>query len=129
MNRDHTTMYVATLILFLLPLSLLAAAWRSLKSSNGTWRLHSLTAAVVLGTLATLTSMVFWLSWTHSGGSPHGLMPLPGLWLKIRPLAEVSVLATIAVGALGKGKGRLFIIACALSIVLVVFLLGVGEMD
>ena len=128
------TMYVATVILFLIPWSILLIAWRgSLKSrdelTKQDWRSYCLRAALIIATFGTLTAMGFFLSWTHNGGSPHGLMPQGGLWLSLRPIAKWSVIATVIVGAFGKGKGRLLVVGSAVSIVFVIYVLAMLEMD
>ena len=81
-----TVMYAATVILFLIPLSILSVAWRgSVVSAEDVeqqdWRSRCLKAALVVAAFATVIAMAFSLSFTRSGGSPHGLMPPPGLWL------------------------------------------------
>lgn len=129
-----TVMYVATVILFLIPLSILCVAWRSWVLSGKDvkqldWRSHCLKAALIIATFATVMAMAFSLSFTHSGGSPHGGMPPPGLWLTLRPIAMWSVVATIALGALGKGKIRLLVIGSAISIFCVLALLLLLQMD
>jgi len=129
-----TVMYVATVILFLIPLSILSVAWRgSVVSGKDVeqqdWRSHCLKAALVIATFAAVMAMAFSLSFTHSGGSPHGLMPPRGLWLTLRPIAMWSMVATIAVGAFGKGKSRLLVIGSAISIFFVLALLLLLQMD
>jgi hypothetical protein len=129
-----TAMYVATVILFLFPLSILSAAWKgSLVSVKDVerphWRSHFQKAALIIATFATVMAMAFSLSFTHSGGSPHGLMPPPGLWLTLRPIAMWSVVATIAVAAFGKGKSRLLVVGSAISIFCVLALLLLLQMD
>lgn len=125
-------MYAVTMVLFLIPLSILGIAWRGeLRKGKEVrdWRSYCLRLALVAGIVATLTAMVSGFSWTHNGGSPHGLMPRPGLWLTLRPIVKWSVVATVALGAVAKGKGRLLIIGSAVSIFLVIWLLAVLEMD
>jgi hypothetical protein len=127
-------MYIATVILFLIPLSLVGTAWRGSVASGKDveqqdWRSHCLKAALIIATFATVMAMAFSLSFTRSGGSPHGLMPPPGLWLTLRPVAMWSVVVTIAVGAFGKGKGRLLVIGSAISIYCVLALLLLLQMD
>jgi len=129
-----TVMYAATVILFLIPLSILSVAWRgSVVSAEDVeqqdWRSHCLKAALVIATFATVIAMAFSLSFTHSGGSPHGLMPPPGLWLILRPIAMWSVVATVAIGAFGKGKSRVLVIGSAISIFGVLALLLLLQMD
>ncbi len=91
-------MYAITAILFLIPMSILGIAWQvELRGETGLaqrdWRSSCLTLALIVTTIATLTAMGFWRSWTHNGGSPHGLMPAPGLWLPLREIAKWSVVA------------------------------------
>jgi hypothetical protein len=122
------------LFLFLVPFSILGIASRDELRRNKTavypdWRSYCLRLALFVGILATLAAMSFWLSWTYSGGSPHGLMPAPGPWLILRRIAKWLVVATVALGALAKGKGTLLVIGSAVSIVFVVFLLSLLEMD
>jgi len=129
-----TAMYVTTVILFLIPLSILSVAWRaSLVSGKDVeqpdWRSHCLKAALIIATFATVVAMAFSLSFTHSGGSPHGWMPPPGLWLTLRPIAMWSVVATIVVGAFGKGKSKLLVMGSAISIFCVLALLLLLQMD
>jgi len=57
------------------------------------------------------------------------MMPAPGLWLPLRETAKWSVAATVAIGAFARGKGRLLVIASAISVVFVILLLATLEMD
>jgi hypothetical protein len=127
-------MYAITAALFLIPLSILGIAWRGeLKKGRNAasldWRSYCLRLALVAGGTATLAAIVSSFSWTHSGGSPHGRMPPPGLWLTFRPIVKWSIVTTVAIGALAKGKGRLLAIGSAISVVFVIFVLAVLEMD
>jgi hypothetical protein len=127
-------MYVITVVLFLIPLSILGIAWRGefgrcKEIAHLDWRSYFMRLALVVGSVATLTAMGFWLSWTHNGGSPHGLMPAPGLWLPLREIAKWSVVATVAIGTFARGKGRLLVIGSAISIFFVIVLLAALEMD
>jgi hypothetical protein len=127
-------MYVATLIFFVIPWSLILLGWKtslknSAKPNQQNWRSLMLQASLAVGVLAVLTAMGFFLSWTHEGGSPHGGAPRPGLWLALRPIATWSIAATVVLGAFAKGKGRLLAIASAVSVVFVIYLLAALEMD
>lgn len=127
-------MYVITVVLFVIPLSILGIAWRGdLKGSKELahldWRSYCMKLALIVATIANFTAMGFWLSWTHNGGSPHGLMPAPGLWVPLRDIAKLSVIATVAIGAFARGKERLLVLGSAISIVFVIFLLAALEMD
>lgn len=127
-------MYVITVVLFVIPLSILGIAWRgelrgSKKLAHRDWRSYCMRLALIVATVAAFTAMGFWLSWTHSGGSPHGMMPAPGVWLPLREIAKWSVVATVAIGAFARGKGRLLVVGSAISIFFVIFLLAALEMD
>ena len=127
-------MYVITVILFLIPFSILGIASRDeLRRKKATehpdWRSHFLRLALIVGILATCAAMSFWLSWTHSGGSPHGLMPAPSPWLILRRIAKWLVVVTLALGVAANGKGRLLVIGSVVSIVCVILLLALLEMD
>jgi hypothetical protein len=127
-------MYVITVVLFVIPLSIVGLAWRGeLRRSKQPalldWRSYCMKLALMVASIATLSAIGFWLSWTHNGGSPHGMMPTPGLWLPLREIAKWSIMATVAFGAFARGKGRLLVVGSAISIVLVIFLLAALEMD
>jgi hypothetical protein len=127
-------MYVITVILFSIPFSILGIASRDeLRCNQATshpyWRSYCLRLALIAGTLAALAAMRFWLSWTYSGGSLHGLLPPPGPWLVLRRVAKWLLVATVVLGVIAKGKGRVLIIGSAMSIVCVIFLLALLEMD
>jgi hypothetical protein len=77
-------MYVAAVILFLIPLTMIFVAWRNAlpddaKFDDQDWRFYCFRAALAFVTLAVLSSICFRISWTYNGGDPHGLMPNPGL--------------------------------------------------
>jgi hypothetical protein len=127
-------MYVMTVVLFLIPVSILGTAWRGefgrrKELAHLDWRSCCMRLALVVASVATLTAMGFWLSWTHNGGSPHGLMPAPGLWLPLREIAKYSAVATVAIGTFVRGKGRLLVVGSAISIFFVIFILAALEMD
>ena len=131
---EHMGMYVATLLLFLLPACLLWVPWKdSLKNgrrfSPQDRRPHCQRAALVIGSLGAVAAMGFFSSWIHNGGSPHGLTPPSGLWQIFRPIAEILVVATVIAGAFGKGKGRLLLVGSAISICFVIYLLAALEMN
>jgi hypothetical protein len=127
-------MYICSSILFLLPCSLLLVAWSRVfksgpDSARPNWRTYCLKAAVLVASLVTLASMAFIASWLSNGGSPHGLDPAPGLWKPLGPLFGRSVVLSVVLAALGKGKGRLLLVGSALANIFAVLMVLVLEMD
>jgi hypothetical protein len=123
--------YTITAVLFSIPLCILIIAWRVSLENQGIrdWRARFLSLSLVTSTLAILSGFAFWLSWTHSGGSPHGLIPPLGIWLPLRETAKWSVVATVAVAIFARGKGRFWVIGSVVSMCAVLFFLTVLEMD
>jgi hypothetical protein len=120
--------YITTVIVYLVPLTLLLFGWREqvVAAKNEVtpgWRYWCTWSALVVATVATLSAMSFWIAWTHSGGSPHGLKPPSGIWVPLREISKWSLAVALVTGILGKGRGRLFVIAVAVSIVAVMFFL------
>jgi hypothetical protein len=125
-------MYVVSSILFVLPFSLLWTAWkRRLRIDPGQsqWRMRCLNAAVVVSGVGMLLAFAFVISWLHSGGNPHGMGPSPGLWKTLGPLFRWTLIAGVALAILGKGRGRLLVVASGLADVFVVFLVAMLDMD
>jgi len=127
-------MYIAVVVLSLIPWSIVWLAWKGLakiqtESARIDWRSQCQQDALYLATLATFSTMLFFFSWIHSGGSPHGGQPPRGLWLLLRPVAVWSVIATVGIGAFGRGKGRLLVLGSAISIFCVSYMLAALEMD
>ena len=127
-------MYIVTLILFLLPSALLWTAWRrsARRASRGTylgWRGFYGKAALILAFCSTLLELVFFFSWFHNGGSPHGMMPSPGIWKVMGRISGWTLVASLALSIFGKGKWRLLIPGWAVSYALVVYLIFALEMD
>jgi hypothetical protein len=73
--------------------------------------------------------MASWLSWSHNGGSPHGLLPGSGIWMHLRSTIKYSFLFTPVLAIAGKGRGRLLVVASSFSLIFVEFALGALEMD
>ncbi len=127
-------MLIATLILFLLPCSVLWIAWRrsagiASESDASGWRIYCGKAALILAGLSTLSQLVFFLSWFHNGGSPHGMMPSPGIWKVAGRASALVLVVSLILSAFGKGKWRLLVLGWAASLVLVAYLLFGLEMD
>jgi hypothetical protein len=127
-------MFVFTLIAFLLPGGLLLAACRKFRRAKAgleipVWRSRAGALALALATAATVFELIFFLSWFHNGGSPHGMMPSPGIWKFIGRVAGCAFLGSIALAPFGKGMWRLTFVGWVLSLCLIVPLIFAAEMD
>jgi len=75
-------MLIVTVVLFLLPCSVLWLAWRRQNASGAasrSWRKYCGMGALLIAGCSTALELVFFFSWFHNGGSPHGLTPSPGI--------------------------------------------------
>ena len=127
-------MYTVTVVLFLLPFSLLWIAWRrsdrnERETNPPNWRVYFNKAALSVATFSTLLEMAFFFSWFHNGGSPHGMTPPPGLWKALGPVAIWSLVASVILGAFGKGKWRLMFLAWVVAYGFVMYAIFMLEMD
>src|ERR1700720_1715133 len=100
-------MFLTTLVLFLLPSSLLWAAWKGFgratrKTPSPKWRQYFGIAAIVLALCSTVLELVFFYSWFHNGGSPHGMMPSPGIWKFVGRISSLILVASVVISAFGK---------------------------
>src|SRR5271163_1443112 len=97
------------LLPFLLPTALLTVGWWSAvaqwtNQGPANWRSACMWLALAFATAAMLAAMAFWFSWSASGGSPHGMMPASGPWVRLRHMWELSVFVAIGLGAFAKGR-------------------------
>ena len=127
-------MFIAAEVLFLLPCSLLLAAWRryirnTVEAPTPSWRTHCGKAALILAICSMLLELVFYYSWFHNGGSPHGLMPSAGIWKFVGPIAFWTFVVSLVFTAFGKGKWRIFIPIWAVAYAFVVYMIAMLEMD
>ena len=125
-------MFIVTVVLFLLPCSLLLAAWRRYTRNavdTPDRRMLCGKAALILAICSMLLELVFYYSWFHNGGSPHGLMPSPGIWKFVGRIAFWSFAASLIFTVLGKGKWRVFIPIWAAAYGFVVYMIAMLEMD
>lgn len=127
-------MYVAMVILFIIPATTLSLAWARPEKSDERanppeWRLECARFARIVAIIALMASIGFEISWTYNGGSPHGMTPPRGVWKIFGPVAIGSVIGAIALGALGKGRGRLLVVVSAISIFFADLLLSMLEMQ
>jgi hypothetical protein len=127
-------MSIVAFVLFLIPSALLAAAWRRFIDAAGDaqtlrWRSYSGAGALSLASLATLLELIFFFSWFHNGGSPHGMSPSPGIWKFVGRIAFWMFVASVTLAFFGKGRWRILISAWVVSLCLVVPLIFALEMD
>jgi hypothetical protein len=126
--------FIVTIMLFLLPCSLLWVGWRALATTatEGTtpsWRMYCTVAALIIASCATRLELVFFFSWFHNGGSPHGMMPSPGLWKVVVRIPARALFASVALGVFGKGQPRLLNLAWAVALAFVAYAIFMLEMD
>jgi hypothetical protein len=126
--------FVVTVVLFLLPCLLLLAAWRryipkTVETTTHRWRMLCGKAALILATSSMLLDLVFYYSWFHNGGSPHGLMPSPGVWKYVGRIAFWTFAVSLIFTVLGKGKWRVFIPIRAVAYGFVLYMIAMLEMD
>jgi len=127
-------MFIVTVLLFLLPSSLLWAARRrysqsKIETPTPNWRKYSSIAALILAVCSMLLELVFFYSWFRNGGSPHGLMPSRGIWKSVGPLSFWALVASLSLSVLGKGRWRLLMPAWAAACLFVDYLIFMLEMD
>ena len=131
------SVFTVTIVLFLLPSSLLLAAWAwrgsELEAREGMsqdWRAYCSTAALVTAGCATLLELAFFFSWFHNGGSPHGMtMPSAGPWKFLGKIAACVLVACVVLSAFGKGNWRLLILAWAASLAFVAYAIFMLDLD
>src|SRR5882672_4218113 len=85
--------------------SIFAACSIACGRRSADWRSRCTWLALLFAAISTVAATAFWFSWNASGGSPHGLMPSPGLWVRFRVLWECSLIATFATVILSRGRG------------------------
>jgi hypothetical protein len=78
---------------------------------------------------STLFELIFFYSWFHNGGSPHGLMPSPGIWKFVGRISFWTLVGSVVLSAFGKGRWRLLIPAWAAACLFVDYLILMLEMD
>jgi hypothetical protein len=127
-------MYIVVAVLFILPSTLLGAAWTTVlriggESSRPKWRTYSLYAALTVGTCSTLAAVSFFVSWFHNGGSPHGMTPPLGLWRPFGRVFMCTLVSTLPLAAFGKGKPRFLVVGWAAAIVVATAMVFMLETD
>jgi hypothetical protein len=127
-------MYVVTLVVFSVPCLLMLSAWsRAVKAQQGTpkpdWRMNCLIAALVTGSCMIAAALAFLFSWLHAGGNPHGMGTPPGPWQVLRWVVWSTLLGTIVLAILGKGRGRFLLFAAVVSAILADFAVIMLDFD
>jgi len=132
-------MYIFTLIMFVLPVSLLSGAWFSwARASDPTktetkkypeWRKRSEIVALILAIAATLFNLISWLSWFHNGGSPHGMTPPPGLWMTTGKASFYALIVAFGLIGFATGKRRWLLIGWGAAVIVVEVMISTAEMD
>jgi hypothetical protein len=132
-------MYILTLIMFVLPISLLSAAWFSWARAGdptktetkeyARWRKRCELAALILAIAATLFNLVSWLSWFHNGGSPHGMTPPLGLWRPAGLAAFCALISAVTLAGFATGKTRWLLMGWGAAVIVVEVIISIAEMD
>ena len=127
-------MYIVAGVLYLLPCSILFVAVKHATANRQElacpeWRDYCTQGALVVASIATVTAMLSMFSWLHSGGSPHGLAPVPGLWKTLRPLLKWTFVTSVALTIFGKGKVRLLLLGWVPAVVFVDYAVVMLNMD
>lgn len=132
-------MYIVTLVLFVLPVSLLSAAWLSwARVPDSTesdakkyprWRKHCELAALTLVMAATFLNLISWFSWFQNGGSPHGMCPPLGLWKPTGRAAFYAFIASMVLAVFATGKRRWLVAGCGAALIVVEFVISLAELD
>jgi len=132
-------MYILTLIMFVLPVSLLTAAWFSWARASDSaknetkkypgWRKRCEIAALILAIAATVFNLVSWFSWFHNGGSPHGMTPPLGLWKPTGLAAFCAMISALTLAGFATGKRRWLLMGWGAAVIVVEVMISIAEMD
>jgi hypothetical protein len=126
--------YVATIILFLLPASLLFSATRNtLRAPKSlalpSWRKYIVTAALLAATASTIVHLVWNISWLRCGGSPHGMGAGPGLWQSLGRLLVWSWISAAVLSLFGTWKLRALVVGWFVSMFFVFQFIYILQFD
>jgi hypothetical protein len=132
-------MYIVTLILFVLPVSLLSGAWFSWARASDPaktktkkypgWRKRCEMGALILAIAATVFNLVSWFSWFHNGGSPHGMTPPRGLWRPAGLAAFCALISALTLAGFATGKRWWLLIGWGAAVIVVEVMISIAEMD
>src|ERR1700737_1050673 len=128
-------MYIFTLILFVLPVSLLSGAWFSWARAFDPaktqikkypeWRKGCEMGALLLATAATVFNLVSWFSWFHNGGSPHGMTPPLGVWKPAGLAAFGALISALTLAGFASGKRRWLLMGWGAGVIVVEIIMSV----
>lgn len=93
------------------------------------WRIYCGEIALLLAISSMLLDLVFYFSWFHNGGSPHGLVPLVGIWEFVGRIAFWTFIASLLFTAFGRGRWRILIPVWVAAYVSVFWVIAMLEMD
>lgn len=127
-------MCVVTVVLFMIPCTLICIGWGSLafhhtRVDAPTWRKRCIAVSFVSGILGALIGMTADLLWLHGGGDPHGMGSAPGVWWQLTIMSWYTYPATLVLAILGKGRGRFFILAALAATCFAEFVVPILQMD
>ena len=83
----------------------------------------------MVATFAVPTGLAFILAWLHSSGNPHGMGTPPGAWQILIRVFWWTLLASVVLTILGKGKGRFLVLGAAATAVLANYAVIMLNMD
>ena len=69
------------------------------------------------------------IDYHHQGGNPHGMGTPPGAWQILVRVHNWTLLASVILAIVGKGRGRFFVFGAAVAAVLAGFAVIVLNMD
>ena len=104
-------MGVAVVILFLIPMTLIAFSGVRMKRSWDSVRTHDWQskvglASVVMGCCAILLGYAANMAWLRAGGDPHGMGTPGGAWVPLHNLFFSALLIDVCLVITGRGRGR-----------------------
>lgn len=123
-------MYIATAILFILPVSFIVGVIFALyRQEIPAWRRKVSILALSIAGISTLVHFVWNISWIHSGGSPHGMDTAHGLWWDLSPFLFWSFCSATVLAVLCKGWVRGLLLTWSVSMYAVFGLVYMLQFD
>ncbi len=126
-------MYIVAVFLFLAPIILVVAGWsralRHADASQSNWRTTCRTTSLLVGSIAVAAGLATMVAWLHVGGNPHGMGTPPEVWQILDRVFWCTLLASLVLAIIGKGRGRFFVFGAAVAAVLAGFAVIVLNID